>query len=50
MELGLWDIVDAGEGIGEPCLGIDVVEFGGADEGVDESGAFAATIRACEQP
>ena len=50
MEAGLVDIVDAGEGIGEPSLGIDIVELGGADEGVDEGCTFAAAVGACEQP
>lgn len=41
---------DAGEDIGQPGLGIDVVELGGLDQRVDHRGSLAAAIRAAEQP
>ena len=41
---------DAGEDVGEPGLGVDVVELGGADEGVHHRRALAAAIGAREQP
>ena len=41
---------DAGQHIGEPCLGIDVVEFCRDDETVKESGTLAAAVGAGEQP
>ena len=34
VELGLRRSGDVGEHVGEPGLGIDIVELGGADEGV----------------
>jgi hypothetical protein len=43
-------LVDPGEHIGKPGLGIDVVETGGLDHRVHEGGALAAAIGACEQP
>jgi hypothetical protein len=33
-----------GEKIGEPGLGIDIVELGSADEGIDQGGAFASGL------
>jgi len=42
--------MDAGEGVGEPGLGIDVVELCGLDEGVDGDGPVAAGIGAAEGP
>ena len=41
---------DTGEDVGQPGLGIDVVELGGDDEAVHEGGTVAATIGAGEQP
>ena len=41
---------DAGEDVGEPGLGIDVVELGGDDQAVDDGGTLAAAIGAGEQP
>ena len=43
-------IRDPAEDIGEPGLRIDVVELGGADEGVHRRRAHAAAVRAAEQP
>jgi hypothetical protein len=43
-------IVDAGEGVGEPGLGIDVVELCGLDEGVYGGSPVAAGIGAAEGP
>lgn len=43
-------ISDACEDIGEPCLGVDVVELGGLDERVDDGGALSAAIGTAEQP
>ena len=39
---GVRQLRDAGEDIGEPGLGVDVVELGGADKGVHRRGALAA--------
>lgn len=44
VEAGLWYVIDAGERVGEPCLGVDIVELCCADEGVDEGCTFAATV------
>ena len=41
---------DAGEHVGEPGLGIDVVELGGDDQAVQERRRAAAAIGAGEQP
>ena len=41
---------DAGEHVGQPSLGVDIVELGGDDEAVQEGGALAAAIGAGEQP
>src|SRR5438309_564364 len=35
---------------GEPRLGVDVVELGGGDQGIDRGGPFAAAIGAAEGP
>jgi hypothetical protein len=35
---------DAGEHVGEPDLGIDVVELGGGDQAVDDGSALATAI------
>ena len=43
-------IRQAGQDVGEPSLWIDVVEFGGGDEGVDGCGATAALGGAGESP
>src|SRR5260370_28256383 len=41
---------DAGQHVGQPGLGIDVVELGGDDEAVEEGGTLAAAVGAGEQP
>ncbi len=41
---------DAGEDVGEPCLGIDIVEASGLDQRDHDGGAFGATVRSGEQP
>lgn len=43
-------IGNAGEDVGGPGLGIDVVELGGHNQAVEERRALAATIGAGEQP
>ena len=43
-------IGDASQHVGEPGLGIDIVELGGLDQCQDECGALAAAIGAGEQP
>ena len=50
FEPGLRRLRDPAEDIGEPGLRIDVVELGGADEGVHRRGPHAAAVRAGEQP
>ena len=50
MHPGVWQRRDAPEVIGEPGLRVDVVELGGADEGVHRRGALAAAVRTGEQP
>jgi hypothetical protein len=37
-------IVDPAQFVGEPCLRIDIVEFGGDDQRVDGGGAFTAAV------
>jgi hypothetical protein len=39
-----------GEDVGEPGLGVDIVELGGDDQGVYEGGSVAAAVRAGEEP
>ena len=34
----------AGEHVGEPCLGIDVVYLAGLDQGIDSGGTISASI------
>ena len=43
-------VVDAGQDIGEPSLGIDVVEPGRLDQRVHEGGPLTTAIGAGEQP
>ena len=35
---------DAGDDVSEPCLGVDVVELGGADQGVDRGRTLPAAL------
>lgn len=44
-----WVTGDAGEGVREPRLGIDVVELGGLDQGVEDRRPLAAAVGAAEQ-
>ena len=41
---------DAAQDVGEPCLRVDPIELGGADQGVDRRRALATTIGTGEQP
>jgi hypothetical protein len=41
-------IGDAAQRVGEPSLGIDAVEFGRGNQGIDRGGALAATVGAGE--
>jgi hypothetical protein len=41
-------VCDAAEGIGEPCLWVDAVEFGGLNQCVDDGCGFAAPFRSNE--
>jgi hypothetical protein len=41
---------DAAEHVAQVCLGIEFVESGGLDEGVDGGGAMAAGVGTGEQP
>ena len=43
-------IVDAGQHVGQPFLGIDVIQFGGLDQGVHHGRPLSATVGAGEQP
>ena len=45
FELYLRCLGDAGEHVGEPDLGIDIVELGGAGQGVHGGRAHAAAVR-----
>jgi len=45
-----WVIGNAGENVGEPRPGIDVVELAGLDERVDRGGVVSARIRPAEGP
>ncbi len=38
------------ENVGQPSLGIDVVQLGGDDQGIHQGGALAAALRAGEEP
>ena len=50
VQSGLRLLGDAGEDVGEPNLGGDVVELGGADEAVHHRRPLAAAIGAGEEP
>ena len=50
VEPAVWRPGDAVEHIGEPGLGIDIVELGRADESVHGGRAHAAAVGAGEQP
>ena len=50
VQSGLRLLGDAIEDVGEPGLGVDVVELGGTDQGVHHRRPLAAAIGACEEP
>ena len=43
-------IGDTAQHVGEPSLGVDAIEFGRGDQGVDRGSAFAAAVGAGKQP
>ena len=43
VEPGRAMVADPVEHVGKPGFGVDVVEFGGCDQGVDRPGPFAAS-------
>src|ERR1700691_1156194 len=49
-EPSLRRIGDPGENVGEPRVGIDVVELGGLDQRVHNGGSFGPALRTGEQP
>ena len=50
MEAWIGDVIDPCQDIGEPCLGIDIVQARGDDQGIHGGGALSATIGTSEQP
>ena len=50
VQLGLWQVGDTVEDVGEPSLRVDVVELRGADERVHHRRPYAAAIRPGEEP
>ncbi len=50
MEFGDWMIADPAEYIGQPRLGINIVEFGGGDQRIQGGGPLSASIRSAEGP
>jgi len=50
VEVGCRVIGDAAEYVGEPCLRVDVIELGGADQRVHHSGTLATAVGPGEQP
>lgn len=50
LEAVLRGVGDAHEDVGEPGLRVDVVEFSGADEAVDDGGPLGAAVRSGEEP
>jgi hypothetical protein len=49
IDAGDLAVGDAGQGIGEPGLGIDAIELGGLDQGAGDGGGAAAVKRPDEQ-
>ena len=43
-------VIDASQDIGEPGTWVDIIEFGGGDQGVDRRSALAAAVGTGEQP
>jgi len=50
VKVVLRDVGDAGEDVGEPSLGIDVVHLGRDDQAIQEGGSLSAPIGTGEQP
>ena len=50
FDAGLWMIRHSGDDVGEPGVGIDVVEATGLDEGIHGGGTVTAAVGACERP
>ena len=50
LNAGLRMIRHSGDDVGEPGVGIDVVEATGLDEGIHGGGAPTAAVGACERP
>ena len=50
VQSGLRLLGDAVKDVGQPGLGVDTVELGGADEGVHHRRPLAAAIGAREEP
>jgi hypothetical protein len=41
-------LADAGQDFAQIGLGLDAVQLGGADQGVEDGGALASGVAACE--
>jgi len=50
MQPGSRMIGDAAQHIGEPGLGVDAIEFGSGNQGINRGRALAAAIGTGEQP
>ena len=50
MQPGSRMIGDAAQHIGEPGLGVDAIEFGGGNQGIDRGRALVTAIGTREQP
>ncbi len=50
MEAWIGDVIDPCQDISEPCMGIDIVQARGDDQGIHGGGALSATIGPGEQP
>lgn len=44
MEAWIGDVVDPCQGIGKPCVGIDIVQACGDDQGIHRGGTLSATV------
>ena len=49
-QLALWLASDAGEHVGEPSLGIDIIELGSLNQSVHDGRSFSSTFGASEEP
>ena len=43
-------LADAGQDLAQVSLGLDAVQLGGADQGVEDGGPLSSGVAACEQP